>query len=125
MEIVTDKPIKPQEVYEQIQKQGSGSVIFHFAVVREKTEGKITTSIEFHRDGDVEGELNAIAGEIRSRWKVEDVLIIRRLGTLKIGDIISLVAVSSPHRGDAFDACRNGVERLKKMETIKKSERFE
>jgi len=124
MEIVTPTPINPEEVYGQIKKKTAGSVIFHFAVVREMTEGKTTTSIEFHRNGDIEEELREISKKISERWKVEDVYIIRRLGILEVGDIISLVAVSSPHRDDAFDACRYGVERLKKMKTIKKSEYF-
>ena len=58
------------------------------------------------------------------RWKIEDVLLVRRIGMLDIGDIISLIAVSSPDSNDAFEACRYGLGRFKKMMTLKKTERF-
>ncbi len=122
MEIVTDDSINPDEVYGRINKQTVGSVVLHFAVVREKTEGKTTKSIEFQRAGDVEGELKSITDTIRTKWAVEDILIIRRLGILHVGEVMSLVAASAPHREEAFDACRYGVESLKKMQSIRKTE---
>jgi molybdopterin synthase catalytic subunit len=124
MEIVSDKPIEPTQVYDLVQKQTAGSVVFHFAVVRPTTENKTTNSIEFRAKGDVNEELRKISKEIRGKWPVEDLLIIRRLGQLNIGDIISLVAVSSSHRQEAFDACRYGVNRLKEMSTVTKKETF-
>jgi molybdopterin synthase catalytic subunit len=122
MEIISGNPIDPTRVYELIKKDAAGSVVFHFAIVRESTENKRTKSIEFHPNGDLEQELRIISEEIRKRWEVEDVLIIRRLGRLNIGDIISLVAVSSSHREEAFNACSYGVDRLKKMVTVIKKE---
>jgi molybdopterin synthase catalytic subunit len=124
MEIVSDKPIEPKQVYDLVEKQTAGSVVFHFAVVRPTTENKTTNSIEFLAKGDVNEELCTISKEIREKWAIEDLLIIRRLGQLNIRDIISLVAVSSSHRQEAFDACHYGVNRLKKMSTITKKEAF-
>ncbi len=43
---------------------------------------------------------------------------------MEIGDIISLIAVSSPDSNDAFEACRYGLGKFKKMTTLKKTERF-
>ena len=80
--------------------------------------------IHFDKVGDTEDELSAIAADIKKRWNIEDVLLIRRIGTLDIGEIISLVAVSSTSSSGAFDACRHGLDRLKKMTTLKKTERF-
>ena len=50
--------------------------------------------------------------------------MVRRLGILDVGDIISLIAVSSPDSNDAFEACRYGLGKFKKMTTLKKTERF-
>ena len=122
MEIVTSGIINPDEVYEKIQRETVGSVVLHFAVVRGRTGEHITQTIEFKPTGDVERELKSITCSIRDKWDVEDVLTIRRLGLLQVGDIMSLVAVSAPHREDAFDACRYGVESLKQMQTIHKTE---
>jgi len=124
MEIISNKAIDPSKVYELIKKDTAGSVVLHFAVVKRSPKNKAISSIEFHANGDVKEELHTISDEILKRWKIEDVLIIRRLGQLNIGDIISLVAISSPHREEAFDACRYGVDRLKKMLTITKKEIF-
>ncbi len=124
MEIVSNKPIDPSKVYGLIKKGSAGSVVFHFALVREATENKTTSSIEFQVSGDVDKELRTISDEIRRKWKIEDILIIRRIGRLNIGDVIALVAASSSHREEAFEACRYGVDKLKEMVTITKKETF-
>jgi molybdopterin synthase catalytic subunit len=123
METVTETTINPNEIYDRIKKETVGSVVLHFAVVREFTGDQVTQIIDFQRNGDIENELKAIVDSIKDKYELEDVLIIRRLGALKVGEVMSLVAASAPHREDAFDACRHGVESLKKMKTIKKAER--
>jgi molybdopterin synthase catalytic subunit len=122
MEIVLNKPIESNQVYDLVQKHTAGSVVFHFAVVRPTTENKTTNSIEFLAKGGVNEELCTISKEIRGKWAVEDLLIIRRLGRLNVGDIISLVAVSPSHRQEAFNALHYGVNRLKEMSTVTKKE---
>ncbi|MCX5826274.1 MAG: molybdenum cofactor biosynthesis protein MoaE [Deltaproteobacteria bacterium] len=122
MEMVTEAPLDPGTLFEKIRKNGSGSVLFHYAVVKSQTGDKASSGILFEQDGDVEAELAGIAADVRGRWNVDDVLLVRRIGTLKVGDVISLVAVSSPASHDAFEACRFGLERLKKMASLKKTE---
>ncbi len=122
MEMISTNPIDPGKVYELLKKDNAGSVVFHYAVVRETTENRTTKSIEYQENGDLEQELRTISEEIQNRWKIGEVLIIRRLGRLIIGDIISLVAVSSSHREEAFSACSYGVDRLKEMITVMKKE---
>jgi molybdopterin synthase catalytic subunit len=70
----------------------------------------------------METEMDGIAEHLKSRWLLEDVLLIRRLGSLKTGEIIALVAVSSPNSKDAFAACEHAISHLKKMTTIDKKE---
>ena len=125
MVYVTHDPIDPSRLYAQIGKEAAGSVVFHYAVVKEQGgHGGVTSGIEYATAGDTEGELEEIAAELKERWKLEDVLLVRRVGRLGIGDIISLVAASSPNSEDAFAACRHGISRLKKMTTIRKTETF-
>lgn len=124
MEIVTNKPVDPATMFQKIRKSEGGSVLLHYAVVKSQTGGQVSAGIQFEKAGDIEGELHAIAVDIKQRWKIEDVLLVRRIGILDVGDIISLIAVSSPASTDAFDACRHGLERLKKMSTLKKTERL-
>jgi molybdopterin synthase catalytic subunit len=124
MEIVVDQPIKPDDVFGLLQKEAGGSVILHYAIVRVTTEGKTTTSVSYTANGDIQAELKAISAELREKWKLEDILLIRRLGQLSAGSIISLAAVCSPRSEAAFEACRYGVERLKRMSTVVKNEVF-
>ena len=125
MVLINAAPIDPASVYDSICSAFSGSVVFHYAVVKKQAgSGKATTCIEYSAQGDSIQELEGIAGELERRWKLEDVLLIRRTGCLSVGDIISLVAASSPNSEDAFEACRHGISRLKKMSTITKVEKF-
>jgi molybdopterin synthase catalytic subunit len=124
MEIVTNKPVDPGTMYERIRKSEAGSVLLHYAVVKSQAGDRVSVGIHFEKGGDIEGELRALAADIKQRWKIEDVLLVRRIGMLDIGDIISLIAVSSPDSNDAFEACRYGLGKFKKMTTLKKTERF-
>jgi molybdopterin synthase catalytic subunit len=122
MEIVTKALLDPGRLFDQIRKNGAGSVLFHYAVVESQAGDKVSTGIRFEGNGDMEAELAEISADIKGRWNVADVLLVRRIGTLKIGDVISLVAVSSPASTDAFDACRFGLERVKKTIGLRKTE---
>ncbi len=120
---VTHDPIDPTAAYDRIAKTSAGSVVFHYAVVKEQRDSAgVTTRIDYAAAGDTEAELTEIAAELAGKWKLEDVLLVRRLGCLGVGDIISLVAASSPNSEDAFAACRHGISCLKKMKTIAKKE---
>jgi len=122
---LVETPIDPAVIYSSICSAFSGSVVFHYAVVkRQAGSDKATTCIDYKAHGNTLQELEGIAGELESRWKLEDVLLIRRTGCLAVGEIISLVAASSPNSEDAFEACKLGISRLKKMSTIHKTEMF-
>ena len=124
MEYITEAPIIPGSLFEKLQRGRSGSVVFHYAVVRMSTGGKVMSGICYERNGDMEAELAAIAAGLRGQWPLDDVLLVRRLGTLQVGEVISLVAVSAPNSKDAFEACQSGMERFKKMTTVRKCESF-
>jgi molybdopterin synthase catalytic subunit len=124
---VVNTAIEPSESFAGIEKNAAGSVLLHYAVVKRDLcpDGtKRTCRVEYREAGDVAGELEAISDEIKAKWNVEDVALFRRVGSLAVKDIISLVAVSSTNSKDAFEACRYAVERLKKMTTIVKEEVF-
>jgi molybdopterin synthase catalytic subunit len=122
---LVETPIDPAAVYDSISSSFSGSVVFHYAVVKKQSGSEKTTAcIEYKSQGDTILELESIAGELEHRWDLEDVLLIRRTGCLAVGEIISLVAASSPNSEDAFEACRFGISRMKKMATIHKTEKY-
>jgi molybdopterin synthase catalytic subunit len=71
----------------------------------------------------VEPRLAALAAELRRRWpSVGRIALLHRVGVLAVGDAAVVVAVSSPHRDDAFDAARFGIDELKRTAPIWKRE---
>jgi len=123
--MLSSDPIDPASAYNLIAKDHAGSVVFHYAVVKEQQgHNGVTTGIDYRTNGDSEAELREIAAELKEKWAIEDLVLIRRVGCLGIGDIISLVAASSPNSEDAFASCRHGIARMKKMATIRKNEIF-
>ncbi len=127
MEMVTMKPIHTDDVFRLLDTSDAGSAVFHFAVVRGATDGKEMDNIEFKAAKDTRDimlELRSISAEIKSKWDISDMLMIRAIGKMNTGDVMALVAASSPHREAAFAGCSYGVERLKKMKSIVKQETF-
>jgi len=68
----------------------------------------------------VEQDLQDIAG----KWSLTDVLLLRRQGMAAVGEIISLVVVSSSSSEEAFAACRHRLARMKRMPTTIKTETY-
>jgi molybdopterin synthase catalytic subunit len=123
MVLITTDPIDPHGAYDMIASKSAGSVLIHYAVVKaQEGKGGVTCHIEYAVAGDAEDELRTIAKDIVGSRGIEDVLLIRRIGRLGIGEIISLVATSSPSSEGAFAACKYGIGRLKKMHSIVKNE---
>lgn len=119
----TTEPIDPEQVYAMIGKDAAGSVLFHFAVAKAMgAKNGITSHIDYQPNGDVEGNLKDIEMELKEKWGLTGVLLLRRQGMVAVGEIISMVAVSSPGSEAAFAACRHGIACLKKMPTVIKTE---
>jgi molybdopterin synthase catalytic subunit len=120
---ISAEPIDPAVAYELISTKNAGSIVFHYAVVKpQESSGGTTCYIDYGANGDVEAELSNIADKIAGNFSIEDILLIRRTGRLGLGEIISLVAASSPNSEAAFEACKLGISCLKKMKTIVKNE---
>ena len=66
-----------------------------------------------HYPGMTEQALEAIEAEARGRWELQDVAVIHRVGRLEPAERIVMVAVASPHRGEAFEACAFIMDYLK------------
>jgi molybdopterin synthase catalytic subunit len=123
MVLITTDPIDPHCAYDMIASKSAGSVLFHYAVVKAQEAGEgVTCHIDYAMAGDAEEELRTLAQEISGSKGIEDILLIRRIGRVGVGEIISLVAASSPSSEDAFAACKYGIGRFKKMRSIVKNE---
>ncbi len=115
--------ISPEQIYDMLEKDSAGSVLLHFAVAKaSEVAGGTTSHISYVANGDVEKDLRLIAAEMREKWNLTDALLLRRQGMVAVGEIISLVAVSSPGSEAAFAACQLALDRMKKMRSVIKKE---
>ncbi|UFS71659.1 molybdenum cofactor biosynthesis protein MoaE [Geomonas sp. RF6] len=120
---ITEEEISPETIYRELGTSGAGSVVFHYSVVKpQETAGGTTCHVEFRMTEEAEEELQQIAEDLKGSYVLRDVLLVRRSGRVPLGEIISLVAASSPNSEDAFEACKAGIIRLKKMKSVEKKE---
>ena len=126
MFIVTADPLSIDEAYAAVRRDDCGAILLFAGVVRNLHDGKTVTRISYTAFKEMaEKEFARIAAEAAARWKIGKVAIAHRTGELKIGDASLVIAVSAPHRAEAFEACRHALEALKKMAPIWKEEFYE
>jgi molybdopterin synthase catalytic subunit len=100
-----------------------GGVCVFLGVVRNENGGRPVRHLEYEAYEEMALPMMAdIADEVRRRWEVTEVRLIHRLGRLEIGEASVAVAVTAPHRGPAFEACRYAIDILKATVPIWKKE---
>jgi molybdopterin synthase catalytic subunit len=100
-----------------------GAVVTFVGTVRDLNEGEQVAEMELeHYPGMTEKALEEIVAQARARWELFDALVIHRVGPLKPLEQIVLVAVTSAHRGEAFDACEFIIDYLKTQAPLWKKE---
>lgn len=102
---------------------GVGAVAAFIGTVRDRSEGASVSAMELeHYPGMTERAIEAMIAEARRRFALRGVRVIHRVGPLDLGDQIVLVAVSSAHRGEAFQACEFLMDYLKTQAPFWKKE---
>lgn len=120
---ITTDPIKPDALFEWVRKPHHGAVVTFAGTVRDHSEGRRTLRLEYEAYAEMaEKKMREVGAEIRERWGIEDVAMIHRVGTLEIGEISILIAVATPHRRDAFEACAYAIDRVKQIVPVWKKE---
>ena len=114
---ITRNPIRPEAAIEGVRKKAYGAVIAYVGTVRDVSHDRRVIFME-HQVSLQElarQELKQIAEEIGRRWQLEDVSIIHRIGKLRTGEILLVVAIGAPHRVEAFEACQYAIDRFKEV----------
>jgi molybdopterin synthase catalytic subunit len=120
---VTDAPLSTEEALAFVADPGAGASCVFVGTVRDHSDAGSVTGLTYEAWNELaETRLGEIAAEIRQRWPVLGVALIHRTGELEVGDASVVVACSAPHRADAFEACRHGIETLKHDAPIWKKE---
>lgn len=123
---ITREPIEINDVIAKVVRPEAGAVNTFIGTVREFTKGKRTLYLEYQAYVSMaEKKLAEICDEIDQKWDNTETAIAHRVGRLEITDIAVVIAVSTPHRKDAFAASSYAIERIKEMVPIWKKEHWE
>lgn len=109
-----------------VQSPDSGGIDVFIGTVRNATKGKAVVRLEFEvYERMAVKELEKITEHAMQQWPLHKVVVHHRTGTLHVGDVAVVIAVSAAHRDAAFDACRYIIDTLKQTVPIWKKEVFE
>jgi molybdopterin synthase catalytic subunit len=122
---LTTDPIDYHALTEKVRRPDCGAVVTFLGTVRDLTDDRVTVALDYEAyPGMAEKKMAEIEADTRYRWPVGGMMMIHRLGHLAVGEVSVAVAVSCPHRGQAFDACRYAIDRLKELVPIWKKENW-
>ena len=120
---ITEAPIEFAAVAERVRSDLAGAVCVFLGTVREMTGERRTASLEYEAYPVMAArKMEELEAEARRRWPIIEVVIVHRVGHLDLGEISVAVAVSTAHRGHAFEACRWLIDTLKEVVPIWKKE---
>jgi molybdopterin synthase catalytic subunit len=120
---ITEKPVDHAALTEQVRSNRAGAVVTFLGTVREMTGDRRTASLDYEAyTGMALAKLADLEAEARRRWPVIEAAIVHRVGHLGLGEVSVAVAVSCPHRDQAFEACRWIIDTLKDVVPIWKRE---
>ncbi|MED3646584.1 molybdenum cofactor biosynthesis protein MoaE [Halalkalibacterium halodurans] len=123
---IMEQPIVIQQVIDQVVHPHAGAINTFIGTVRELTKGKRTLYLQYEAYPSMaEKKLVQIGQEIQERWPEARVAITHRIGRLEITDVAVVIAVSTPHRADSYEASRYAIERIKEIVPIWKKEHWE
>lgn len=125
MYLVTSDPIDVHQAEALLRDPSAGGVVTFCGVVRDHNEGRDVLHLAYEAYPEMaQAQLADIGQQILERWDAKRVVLIHRIGRLEIGDVAVFVGVSAPHRGAAFEACRHGIDTIKRDVPIWKKEYF-
>ena len=124
---LTETPLSEPAMMAAVEDGGAGAIVLFSGVVRDQTGGRRVKFLEYEAHGPMAvGKMREIAAAARTRFPgIRKIAIAHRIGRLEIGESSVLIAVSTAHRGEAFEACRYAIDTLKETVPIWKKEYFE
>jgi molybdopterin converting factor subunit 1 len=123
--VVTEAALDPRTVEALVESRSAGAIVTFTGTVRDHARGRSVVALDYEAYPEAaEKMLAQIGDEIRERWGIERVAISHRTGYLTPGEASVVIAVASPHRGEAFAACAFAIERIKEIVPIWKKEHY-
>lgn len=120
---ITDKPIDVQKIISAAEREDCGGLSVFLGTVRNHSHGKEVERLEYEAYPAMAGKMiQRIIDEISERWDIRAAAVSHRTGILSIGEVAVVIAIASPHRKAAFEACQYTIDRLKEIVPIWKKE---
>ncbi|MDV3244720.1 MAG: molybdenum cofactor biosynthesis protein MoaE [Nitrososphaerales archaeon] len=121
---ITRKKIDPWAEFDLVTDPAAGGIVIFVGTIRNRSEHGRVSGLEYEVYKKMaEKRLRVIEAEVKKRWPVRKIRMVHREGKLKVGEVSVVVAVSCPHRADAFEACRYAIDRIKTGLPLWKKER--
>jgi molybdopterin synthase catalytic subunit len=121
---LTDDPIDADALAASVMRQSDGALAVFSGVVRNHHEGHSVESILYEAYRPMaEQEIGKVVSEVARQYPDTQIAVQHRLGMLAVGDASIVIACASPHRAEAFAACREVIDRVKETVPIWKKER--
>ncbi len=123
MSYLTDDPIDPQSLVRRVTRPSDGAYVLFEGIVRNHHEGHAVESIFYDAYRPMaEKEIGRIVADVEHQFPETTLAVVHRLGGLRVGDSSIAIVCSSPHRAEAFAACRIVIDRIKETVPIWKKE---
>ena len=107
---VQSEPLSLGEAADAVADPAAGAACIFTGSVRDHSEAGDFTGLTYEAWQELaEQRLRELADDILQRWPARRVAIVHRVGELSVGETSVIVAVSAPHRADAYEACRHGI----------------
>lgn len=120
---ISGTAIDVARILERVGDDSAGGTVVFVGTVRDHDRGKKVVGLEYEAyEPMAEAKLEEIEGEAKRRWPIKAISIVHRKGSLKVGEVSVVVAVSAEHRAEAFEASRFAIESLKRTVPIWKRE---
>jgi molybdopterin synthase catalytic subunit len=119
-----DTPLSVDEVLGAVSDPAAGGVALFVGAVRDHDHGQDVTRLGYTAHPSAAAELRRVAEKVAASFSATAVAAVHRVGDLAVGDLAVVVAVSCPHRGEAFDACRALIDELKRSVPIWKHQQY-
>lgn len=124
-EIVQDI-LDPRKLTQKVASDADGAVVTFVGIVRGRNRGKRVLFLEYEAYPEMAARMmERIGKEIEKNWGLKSVAMQHRVGRLNVGETSVAIAVSAPHRDDAFAACQYAINRIKRVVPIWKKEIFD
>ena len=119
-----EEPLSVDEVRAAVSDPGAGAIALFIGTVRDQDGGHGVVRLAYSVHPSAEAELRRMAEKVATEFGVLALAAVHRVGDLAVGDLAVVVAVSCPHRGEAFEACRMLIDTLKREVPIWKHQLF-